>query len=150
MHDDIEEALQRIREQVEDEDFEGVQSHTLALALSEWFNGDLVAILRHQVDDAGTVHSTTYSHMVCVAGGRAYDINGGAAVDRWTARWPAGPSDQGLLNEFEQVVLSAESLPDFLADFDGVPVDPLLEQALVAALADEQPLLISPGMQPAA
>lgn len=143
MREDIEEALQRIREQAEDEDFEGVQSHTLALALCEWFGGELTAILRHHVNDAGAVLSTTYSHMVCSIDGETYDINGPQAVERWCARWPADFDVNGLGNEFERVSVCAEMLHDFLADYDGAPVEPLLQQALVAALADEQPLLVA-------
>ncbi len=146
MREDIEEALQRIGEQVEDEDFEGVQSHTLALALSEWFGGDLTAILRHHVTECGAVQYTTYSHMVCSIDGETFDINGHQAFERWCARWPAGFGEDGLGNEFECISLPVESLHDFLADFDAAPVDALLEQALVAALADEQPLLLAQGM----
>lgn len=143
MREDIEEALQRIRDQVEDEDFEGSQCHTLALALCEWFGGEMTAILRHHVNAGGGILSTTYSHMVCSIDGETYDINGNQAAERWCARWPAELDAKGLGNEFERITVSAESMHDFLADFDAVPVDALLEQALVAALADEQPLLVA-------
>lgn len=149
MREDIEEALQRIRQQADDEgakEFEGVQCHTLALALREWFGGELMAILRHHISEAGEVRSTNYSHMVCSIDGETYDVNGSRAAERWCARWPADFDENGLGNEFERVSIAADSIHDFLADFDCVPVDPLLEQALVAVLADDQPLLVARGL----
>lgn len=127
---EVEASITAVRDSLGSERFLNGQCHLLASVLREKFGGDLIAIMRHEVDLDGDRFSSTFSHMVLEVDNECYDVDGGFADLRWEELWPSEPDCDGLLNEFEYLTLQPDELGPFLTQWKGHPPSPELEVQL--------------------
>lgn len=99
----INDFLTKANQQFDPFIFESGQCHTLAVALCQLFNGNLVAMIRHNENE----ECITYSHMVAEIDNCCYDINGNNADERWCEIFDEN-------NDFDFIHIKTEEFEQFL------------------------------------
>lgn len=117
MKKDIHSVLEIIKTHCDEHIFSSGNCHDLAFVLKKHFGGDLYAIMRNEVDEDDVLFSTTYSHMILEVNGESIDIDGSEADERWEGMWPDVYDEDGLMSEFDYVIVEENNIKEFLNQF---------------------------------
>ena len=117
MKKDIHSVLEIIKTHCDEHIFSSGNCHDLAFVLKKHFGGDLYAIMRNEVDEDDVIFSTTYSHMILEVNGESIDIDGSEADERWESMWPDEYDEDGLMSEFDYVIVEENNIKEFLNQF---------------------------------
>lgn len=117
MKKDIHSVLEIIKTHCDEHIFSSGNCHDLAFVLKKHFGGNLSAIMRNEVDEDDVIFSTTYSHMILEVNGESIDIDGSEADERWESMWPDVYDEDGLMSEFDYVIVEENNIKEFLNQF---------------------------------
>lgn len=116
---DIPKALRDIESVYGIDRFISGDCHNLAVALlqANKDEGSLFACIRKEMEEDGTLYSTTYSHMIYECGNaKKWDIDGADATERWEFQWRIDAHKDGLCNELEWIKVEPENLGNWLGE----------------------------------